>query len=85
MHYPSTRETYHVYSTTDSLPTVCENLQIALQHMSTFPAGTIAHVEKVVETHTIHQIYGTATNPLPSPPNASIPTQSNQITHIKKG
>ena len=85
MNYPVTYERYYVYSATDTLPTVCENLQIALQHMSTFPAGTIAHVEKVVETHTIHQIYGTATNPLPSPTNPSISTQSNQITHIKKG
>ena len=85
MHYPSTRETYHVYQSTSTEPTVCETLAIAVQLLSSFPAGSIAHVEKVIETHTIYAVYGTATNPLPSPPNPAISIISNQLTHLKRG
>lgn len=83
MTYPTTYERYHVYQSTSATPIVCETLPIALQLMSSFAAGTIGHVEKVVETHTVYAIYGTATNPLPPAPNPVIPTNSAQITHIK--
>ena len=84
MHYPVTYERYHVYQSTSATPTVCETLPIAVQLLSSFPAGSIAHVERVVETHTVFAVYGTVINPLPSPPATTINTQSNQITHVRK-
>ena len=84
MNYPTTYERYHVYTSTDTLPTVCESLEIALQLVSSFAAGTIAHVERVVEMHTVYQVYGTAIMPLPAAPLPAVSTQSNQITHVRK-
>lgn len=85
MNYPVTYERYHVYNSSATLPTICDTLQLAIQLVSSFPVGTIAHVERVVERHEVYQVFGTALMPLPSPPTTPIPTQTNQITHIKKG
>lgn len=80
--YPVTYETYHVYQSTTTLPVVCESLEIAMQFLSTLTG--IAHVEKVVSTHSVLNVFGTALNPLPSAPSTAIPFNQISINHLNR-
>lgn len=80
--YPITYETYHVLESTTTQPIVFQTLQLAQQYLSGLPAGSIAHVEKVVETHYVYAVYGTAQSPLPIA-TTHIPVVKEQITHYK--
>lgn len=85
MPYPMTYERYHVTTSAQTAPTVCHSLPIALQLLSSLPVGTVARVERVVETHVVYDVYGTAENPLPAPPASPISTHTMGISHIVPG
>ena len=82
--YPITYETYHVLESTATQPIVFQTLPLAKQYLSSLATGSIAHVEKVIETHYVYAVYGTVQNPLPTPANP-IATIQQQITHYKMG
>lgn len=84
-HYPITLESYHIVTTTATQPIICESLAIALQTLSTLPSGTVAHVERVVSTHHMYQIYGTLQSPLPPVPVKVMATKKLMVEHIHKG
>lgn len=84
-HYPVTFETYHIVTSTATQPIICESLAIALQTLSTLSSGTIAHVERVVSTHHMYQIYGTSQSPLPPAPVKAMTTKTLMVEHIHKG
>lgn len=54
---------------------------LALQHITQETPGTILTLEKHSTVITLEGVYGTAQNPLPSPPANPLPTVSKQITY----